>query len=98
MGVSPEIPVDEEFGVTFPKTTRNTMKQYVQKLQQRLQWANEIAKEHIDKGVSRRKAVLRPEDTLHGRDSGGYSFSMTKSIRGLNTRLKTGWSCRYTKS
>ena len=33
-GRQPRIPVDEEFGVTFPETTRNTMKQYVQKLQQ----------------------------------------------------------------
>ena len=47
--------VDEEFGVTFPKTTRNTMKKYVQSLQQWLQWAYEIAKEHIEKEVSRRK-------------------------------------------
>ena len=30
-GRQPRIPVDEEFSVTFPKTTRNTMKQYVQK-------------------------------------------------------------------
>ena len=54
-GRQPRIPVDEEFGVTFPKTTRNTMKKYVQSLQQRLQWAYEIAKEHIEKEVSRRK-------------------------------------------
>ena len=39
----------------FLKTARNTMKQYVQKLQQRLQWAYEIAKEHIEKEVNRRK-------------------------------------------
>ena len=31
------------------------MKKYVQSLQQRLQWAYEIAKEHIEKEVSRRK-------------------------------------------
>ena len=31
------------------------MKQYVQKLQQRLQWAYEIAQEHIAKDVTRRK-------------------------------------------
>ena len=54
-GRQPRIPVDEEFGVTFPKTTRNTMKKYVQNLQQRLQWAYDIAKEHIEKEVNRRK-------------------------------------------
>ena len=54
-GRQPRIPVDEEFGVTFPKTTRNTMKQYVQTLQQRLQWAYEIAKEHMEKEVNCRK-------------------------------------------
>ena len=31
------------------------MKQYVQKLQERLQWAYEIAQEHIEKDVNRRK-------------------------------------------
>ena len=54
-GRQPRLPVNEEFGVTFPKTTRNTIKKYVQSLQQRLQWAYEIAKEHIEKEVSRRK-------------------------------------------
>ena len=33
-GRQPRIPVDEVFDVTFPKTNRNTIKQYVQTLQQ----------------------------------------------------------------
>ena len=49
----PRIPVDKVFDVTFPKTNRNTVKQYVQTLQQRLEWAFEVAKEHIEKDVSR---------------------------------------------
>ena len=43
------------FDVTFPKTNRNTFKQYVQTLQQRLEWAFEVAKEHIEKDVSHQK-------------------------------------------
>ena len=31
-GREPRIPVDETFGVTFPKTRRNTIKQYVETL------------------------------------------------------------------
>ena len=51
----PRIPVDKEFDVTFPKTTRNTMKQYVKMLQQCLEWAFEFAREHIEKEVGRQK-------------------------------------------
>ena len=54
-GRQPRIPVDEVFNVTFPKTNRSTMKQYVQTLQRCLDWAFEIAKEHIEKEVGRRK-------------------------------------------
>ena len=54
-GHQPRIPVDEEFDVTFPKTTRNTMKQYVQTLQRHLEWPFEIVKEHIEKEVGHRK-------------------------------------------
>ena len=54
-GREPRIPVDEEFGITFPKTKRNTMKQYVDNLHKRLQWAYETAKEHIAHDVQRRK-------------------------------------------
>ena len=54
-GCQPRIPVDEVFDVTFPKTNRSTMKQYVQTLQKHLEWAFEIAKEHIEKEVGRRK-------------------------------------------
>ena len=54
-GREPRIPVDEEFGITFPKTRRNTVKQYVENLGNRLQWAYEIAKEHIAQDVQQRK-------------------------------------------
>ena len=54
-GRQPRIPVDEVFYVTFPETNRSTMKQYVQTLQKRLEWAFEIAMEHIEKEVGRRK-------------------------------------------
>ena len=46
-GREPRIPVDEEFGITFPKTKQNTVKQYVDTLCRCLQWAYEIAKDHI---------------------------------------------------
>ena len=48
-------PVDEVFDVTFPKTNRSTMKQYVHTLQKHLEWAFKIAKEHIEKEVGHRK-------------------------------------------
>ena len=54
-GHQPRIPVAEVFDITFPKTNRSTMKQYVQTLQRHLEWAFEIAKEHIEKEVGRRK-------------------------------------------
>ena len=41
-GHQPRIPVDEVFDVTFPKTNRSSMKQYVQTLQKCLEWAFEI--------------------------------------------------------
>ena len=47
--------MDEEFDIMFPKTTRNTMKQYVETLQQHLELAFEITREHIEKEVGRRK-------------------------------------------
>ena len=51
----PRIPVDEVFDITFHKTNMSTMKHYVQTLQKHLEWAFEIAKEHIEKEVGRRK-------------------------------------------
>ena len=54
-GRQPRIPVDKVFDITFPKTNRSTMKQYVQRLQKHLEWAFEIAKEHIEKEVGHRK-------------------------------------------
>ena len=47
--------VDEEFGITFPKTKCNTVKQYVETLCRHLQWAYETAKEHIAQDVNRHK-------------------------------------------
>ena len=54
-GREPRILVDEEFGITFPKTKRNTVKQYLDTLHRHLQWAYETAKDHIAQDVSRRK-------------------------------------------
>ena len=54
-GREPRIPVDEEFGITFPKTKQNTVKQYVENLHKCLQWAYETAKEHIAQAVQRHK-------------------------------------------
>ena len=54
-GREPRIPVDETFGVTFPKTRRNTIKQYVETLRKHLEWAYQTATEHIQKDMERRK-------------------------------------------
>ena len=54
-GREPRIPVDETFGVTFPKTRRNTIKQYVETLHKHLEWAYQTATEHIQKDMERRK-------------------------------------------
>ena len=57
------------------------MKQYVQKMQQRLQCAYEIAKEHIEKEVNRRK--LYYDRKVHCMDviPGDTGFGQTKNIR-----------------
>ena len=52
-GREPRISVDEEFGITFPKTKCNTVKQYMETLHKHLQWAYEIARDHIAQDVSR---------------------------------------------
>ena len=54
-GREPRIPVDETFGVTFPKTRRNTIKQYVETMRKHLEWAYQTATEHIQKDMERRK-------------------------------------------
>ena len=54
-GREPRIPADETFGVTFPKTRRNTIKNYVETLRKRLGWAYQTATEHIEKDMERRK-------------------------------------------
>ena len=54
-GREPRIPVDEAFEVTFPFRQERNMADYVHHLRERLQWAYEIAKGHIDKDVTRRK-------------------------------------------
>ena len=54
-GREPRIPADETFGVTFPTTRRNTIKNYVETLRKRLEWAYQTATEHIQKDMERRK-------------------------------------------
>ena len=54
-GREPRIPADETFGVTFPQTRRQTVKNYVETLRKRLEWAYQTATEHIQKDVERRK-------------------------------------------
>ena len=55
-GREPRIPVDEEFGVTFPLREANlTQLDYVKDLKERLQVAYKIAQEQIDKDATRRK-------------------------------------------
>ena len=54
-GREPRIPADETFGVTFPKTRRNTIKNYVETLRKRLGWAYQTATEHIKKDMECRK-------------------------------------------
>ena len=54
-GREPRIPADETFGVTFPKTRRNTMRNYVETLHKHLEWAYQVATEHINKDMECRK-------------------------------------------
>ena len=54
-GREPRIPADETFGVTFPKTRRKTIKNYVETLRKRLEWAYQIATDHIEKDMERHK-------------------------------------------
>ena len=54
-GREPRIPADEIFGVTFPTTRRNTIKNYVETLRKCLEWAYQTATEHIQKDIERRK-------------------------------------------
>ena len=54
-GREPRTPVDEAFEVTFPFRLERHMREYVSNLCERLQWAYQIAKEHINKDVAHRK-------------------------------------------
>ena len=54
-GREPRIPADETFGVTFPQSRRKTVKNYVETLRKRLEWAYQTATEHIQKDTERRK-------------------------------------------
>ena len=51
----PRTPVDGTFEVTFPFIQEKNTHDYVHHLMERLQWAYNIAKEHIDKDVACRK-------------------------------------------
>ena len=54
-GREPRIPVDEAFEVTFPFRKEKNTVDYVHHLRERLQWAYDLAKEHIDKDIAHRK-------------------------------------------
>ena len=54
-GSEPRTPVDEAFKVTVPFRQEKNLHDYVHHLRERLQWAYNIAKGHIDKDVARRK-------------------------------------------
>ena len=58
----PRTPVDEAFKVTFPFRQEKNVHDYVHHLRERLQWAYNIAKEHIDKDVARRKLYYDCDD------------------------------------
>ena len=52
-GRKPWIPVDKEFGITFPKDQDpRKYTDYVERLQQKLQWAYGVAQEHIQKDAT----------------------------------------------
>ena len=54
-GREPRTPVDEEFEVTFPFRKEKNIREYVQKLRERLNWAFNLAKEHMDKDAIQQK-------------------------------------------
>ena len=54
-GREPRIPADKTFGVTFPNTRQNTIKNYVETLRKRLEWAYQTATEHIENDMECRK-------------------------------------------
>ena len=89
-GREPRIPVDEEFGITFPKNKRNTVKQYVESLHRHLQWAYETAKEHIAQDVHRRKLYydrrVNCMDTIPG------DIALVKQkVFGTQHKIKNNW-------
>ena len=51
----PGTPVDKAFNVTFPFRQERNVHDYVHHLRERLQWAYNIAKQHIDKYVAQCK-------------------------------------------
>ena len=51
----PRTPVDKAFEVTFQFRQEKNVHDYVHHLRERLQWAYNIAKQHIDKNVAQHK-------------------------------------------
>ena len=54
-GQTPKIPVDVEFGVTFPEMSENGHQNYADKLKARLKWAYKVAWETNEKESARHK-------------------------------------------
>ena len=98
-GREPRIPVDEEFGVTLPKTRQTTIKQYVETLHKHLQWAYKIAKEHIEKDVACRK--LYYDRKVHCMDILKVTSCLLDKIKkylGPHIRLRIEGKSQYTRS
>ena len=57
-GRMPRLPIDIEYGVTQPELIDRSRQNYAQKLQARLQWAFQVAKNTNNKESKRQKTVL----------------------------------------
>ena len=89
-GREPRIPVDETFGVTFPKTRRNTIKQYVETLCKHLEWAYQTATEHIQKDMERCK--LYYDRKTHCMDIGvGDIVLVRQKVFGTTYKIEDHW-------
>ena len=89
-GRKPRLPVDDEFEVTFPLTKSRSTHQYVAKLKERLQWAFQLAKEHIDKDQKRRK--LYYDCKVHCMDIiPGELVLVRQKVFGSNHKIEDRW-------
>ena len=94
-GREPRIPVDETFGVTSPKTRQNTIKQYIETLRKCLEWAYQIATEHIKKDMERRK--LYYDRKSHCMDIVvGDIVLVHQKVFGTMYKIEDCWRFRFT--